>query len=347
MRLRADQLPAHLRRGLAPIYLVSGDEPLLRQEACDAIRAAAREAGFTERLVMDVDAAFDWQTLGEAAENLSLFAERRLIEMRFGSARVGDGSTALQRYAESPPADTLLLLVFPRIDAQVQRTRWYRAVEAAGAAVAVWPPDAGQFQAWVAERLRQRGLRADRSAIDLLAERSEGNLLACVQEIEKIRLLLEQEEIGAEDVLRAVADSARFDVFDLVDRALAGDAARSLRALQGLLTEGIEPPLITWALTRAIRSHAGFAAAIADGQPLDTVLRADRVWARRRGLVEQALRRHDRMAWWALTRLAGRVDRVAKGQAAGNAGDELLQLTMILAGALPVTKIREEESEYR
>lgn len=340
-------MAGHLERSSAPIYLVSGDEPLLVQEACDAIRAAARARGVSERTVFEVDGSFDWNALYQAAGNLSLFAERRLIELRFAAPKIGDGAAPLQAFAAAPPEDTLLLLVFPRLDSQTQKTKWYSAVEGAGAALHLWPPDLAQLPGWVGRRMTMRGLKPGRGAAELLAERSEGNLLACVQEIEKILLLRGPGPIEADEVLQAVADSARYDVYDLVDAALAGDAARCLRVLRGLREEGVEPPLPAWALTRAVRTHAGFAARREAGENLESLLRFDRVWSRRQGLVERALRRHGRRTWWELLRRAGQVDRVAKGQVPGNAWDELLQLTLIIAGVLPVTAIREEESGYR
>lgn len=333
MKLRAEQLAAHLAGRAAPVYLVSGDEPLLVQEACDAIRAAARARGFSERLVFEVDSAFDWNALGQAAGNLSLFAERRLIELRFAGTRPGDeGAAVLADYAARPPEDTLLLLSMPRLDSQAQKGKWFKAVEAAGAVLQLWPPELAQLPGWVARRMTGRGLRPGAGAAAVLAERSEGNLLACAQEIEKILLLRGPGPVEAEEVLQAVADSARFDVFDLVDCALAGDAARGVRVLQGLRGEGVEPPLIVWALTRAIRAHAGFAARRAGGENLESMLRFDKVWSRRQGLVERALRRHERRAWWDLLRRAALLDRVSKGQAPGNAWDELLQLVLAIAG---------------
>lgn len=336
MRLRPEQLTTHLAGTLAPLYLVSGDEPLLAQEACDAIRAAARARGFSERTVFEVDHAFSWNALAQAAGNLSLFAERRLIELRFDSARPGEeGGDALARYAAAPPDDTLLLLRFPRLDGQAQKSKWYKAVEAGGAVLPLWPPELAELPGWVARRMTQRGLKPGAGAAAVLAERSEGNLLACAQEIEKILLLRGPGAVDADEVLQAVADSARFDVYDLVDGALSGDGARCLRVLGGLRAEGVEPPLVAWALTRAIRAHAGFAARRARGEDLGALLRFDKIWGRRQGLVERALRRHDRGAWLDLLRQAAHLDRVAKGQAPGNAWDELLQLALTIAGLPP------------
>ncbi len=347
MKLRAEQLAAHLAGRLASIYLVSGDEPLLMQDACDAIRAASRAQGFSERLVFDVDAGFNWNALAQAASNLSLFAERRLIELRFAAARPGDeGAEALIAYAAHPPADTVLLLSFPRIDAQTQKGKWFKALESAATVIPLWPPELAQLPSWVARRMTQRGLQPGAGAAALLAERSEGNLLACAQEIEKILLLRGPGPVEADEVLRVVADSARYDVYDLVDSALAGDAARAVRILRGLRGEGVEPPLIAWALTRAIRAHAGFAARCEQGENLEALLRFDKVWSRRQGLVERALRRHRRRDWWRMLRQAAVLDRIAKGQAPGNAWDELLQLALTIAGIRPPVEQSDEELEH-
>lgn len=347
MKLRAEQLATHLAGRMAPIYLVSGDEPLLVQESCDAIRAAARAQGFSERLAFEVETGFSWNTLNQATSNLSLFAERRLIELRFATARPGDeGAEALAAYAAQPPADTLLLLSFPRIDSQAQKSKWFKALEAPAALIQLWPPELDQLPSWVARRMTQRGLQPGAGVAALLAERSEGNLLACAQEIEKILLLRGPGPVEAEEVLRVVADSARYDVYDLVDSALAGDAARGVRILRGLQGEGVEPPLIAWALTRAIRSLAGFAARREQGESLETLLRFDKVWSRRQGLVERALRRHRRPDWWRMLRRAAVLDRIAKGQVPGNAWDELLQLTLTIAGIRPLVERTDDELEH-
>ncbi len=332
MKIAARQLPRHLQGGLAPVYLVSGDDPLLVQEACDLVRTRAREEGCSERMVFHAEAGFDWQALLQAAGGMSLFAERRLLELRLPGGRPGEaGARVLQAYGERPPPDTVLLVICPRLDGAAQRSRWFKALEQAGVVVQVWPLTPRELPRWVAERMRAAGLRPDGEAVRLLVERVEGNLLAAVQEIEKLRLLHEG-QVDAEAVLAAVADSARFDVFGLVDAALAGDARRATRILAGLRREGVEPVLVLWALARELRALARMAARVENGEAVEAVLAGQRVWDKRKPLMRAALARHGRRRWQGLLRRAARIDRLVKGQAPGNAWDELLQLALAMAG---------------
>ncbi len=333
MRLRAELLESHLAGGVAPLYLVSGDEPLLVGEAGDLIRQAARAQGYSERSVIHADASFDWSELARAAGSLSLFAERRMIDLRLPSGRPGDaGARAFTEYAGAPPADTLLLVTLPRLDAQLQKSKWFKAIEGVGVVIQVWPPEGAEFADWVARRMRALDLQPEPGAAALLAERVEGNLLACVQEIEKIRLLCGPGPVDADRVLQSVTDSARYDVFDLVDCALDGDLARCVRVARGLEGEGVESTLVLWALARAIRSHARFAAALARGERLEQLIQWDKAWSRRQALIRRALQRHGVRSWWRMLRQAAAVDRMIKGRTAGNVRDELLQLSLMIAG---------------
>ncbi|MFQ5488684.1 MAG: DNA polymerase III subunit delta [Gammaproteobacteria bacterium] len=333
MKLNARQLPRQLESGLAPLYFISGDEPLLVQEACDLVRRHAREQGCSERIVIHAESGFDWNSLLQEASGMSLFAERRLLELRLPGGRPGEaGGRVLQAYGEQPPPDNVLLIISGKIDAAQQRSRWFKALEQAGVVVQVWPLTARELPAWIEQRMRGAGLRPQREAVLLLAERVEGNLLAAVQEIEKLRMLHGAGPLGVDEVLAAVADSARFDVFALVDSALAGDGRRAARILGGLRREGVEPVLVLWALGREIRSLAAMAALLAGGTGLEQVLARQRVWEKRKPLLRQALQRHDRRRWQHLLRRAAHLDRLIKGQAAGNIWDELLQLSLEVAG---------------
>lgn len=333
MKLRLEQLEAHLASGVAPIYLVSGDEPLLVQEACDSIRAAARARGYSERVVFSVEPSFDWNSLMETAMGMSLFAEQRLIELRLPGGKPGEaGAKALIRYAERPAEGNLLLISLPRLDKAAQSSKWFGALERAGVVVQPWPPGAAQLPGWVTQRMRGKGMRPTPEAAAALAGLVEGNLLACAQEIDKLLLLHGPGAIGVEDVMDAVADSARFDVFALADSALAGEAARSLRVLRGLRDEGVEPVLIAWALVREIRTLAALSQGLNQGRKLFALFQQHRIWEKRQPLMEQALKRHDLAQLWAMLRLGARIDRVIKGQAAGNVWDELIQLCVMMAG---------------
>ena len=239
MNLAADRLEAHLAGGLSPIYLITGDDPLLTGEALDAVRARARSDGYTDRTVFQVDRYFDWHELSAASSAMSLFAERQLIELRLPTGKPGDaGGKALRAYAASPSPDAVLLIAAGKIDKRSLSSAWAGAIDQAGVIVQVWPIDRTRLPQWIGRRLKAVGLDAGPDVARLIADRVEGNLLAADQEVRKLALLLEPGKIGEDDVLRAVADSARYDVFQLVDAATGGDLRRAQRVLDGLEAEG-------------------------------------------------------------------------------------------------------------
>jgi DNA polymerase-3 subunit delta len=333
MQLRPEQLDAHLKKHLAPVYFISGDEPLRVLEAADAVRAAARVQGFDEREVLTVQAGFDWNSLLAEAGNLSLFAQRRIIDLRIPTGKPGDaGARALREFVVQPPEDTLLLVTAGKLEPAARKSKWVQALEQAGVAVFVWPLAAQELAGWVRARMRKRGLEPDADAVRMLAERVEGNLLACVQEIDKLYLLRGGGPVDAGDIAGLVADHARYDVYTLVDAALAGRAARGVRILNGLQAEGVAPPVVLWALARELRQLAAMAAELGKGQSLGGVLTRYRVWANRKEVVGAALQRLSAATCARLLRHCAAIDRVCKGRAAGNAWDELLQLTLQLAG---------------
>ncbi|MFA5633129.1 MAG: DNA polymerase III subunit delta [Porticoccaceae bacterium] len=337
MRLRPEQLNQHLAQQLAPVYLICGDEPLLAQEAADAVRGAARQRGFGQRELFHADASFDWQILLNEANALSLFAEKKLLELRLDSGKPGDkGAKALIEYCQSPSPDNLLLIISGKLDSSALRGKWVKALEDAGALIQVWPVAAAQMPNWIAGRLREHGIRASRAAADILADRVEGNLLAAIQEIEKLKLLAPSGEVDATTMSTVVADSARYDVFALIDKTLEGDAASATRVLRGLREEGTEPLVILWALTRELRTLLQAAEARNFHDSVDAVFRKNKVWDKRQPLLKSALRRlrlaHLRM----LLRQTAVVDRTVKGLHAGSPWDELTTLVMSFADAPPL-----------
>ncbi|WP_040261593.1 DNA polymerase III subunit delta [Pseudomonas massiliensis] len=343
MKLPPAQLGKHLQGPLAPIYLVSGDEPLLCQEAADAIRAAARRQGFDERQVFNADNNFDWGTLLQAGASLSLFAEKRLLELRLPGGKPGDkGAAALLEYCNRPAEDTLLLVSLPKLDGSTQKSKWASALINAPHAqfIQVWPVDPAQLPQWIAQRLAQAGLNAQPDAVEFIAARVEGNLLAAAQEVEKLKLLAEGGQVTLETVQGAVADSARFDVFGLVDAILLGEASHGLRILEGLRGEGVEPPVILWALARELRTLASAAQAFSQGMPLDRVFSQMKppVWDKRRPLVSKAMQRCSAARWNQLLQDAQHLDAQIKGQAPGSVWAGLSRLVLLMAGqrfALP------------
>ncbi len=334
MRLRVDQLAAHLARGLAPAYLISGDEPLQTGEAADAVRRAARHAGYTEREVFDVQGAgFDWTVLRMASDSLSLFAERRVFDLRLASAAIGaPGSDALSAYAANPPPDTLMLVSCPRLDQKQAALRWVKALDGLGALVQVWPVERARLGPWIEQRMRSRGLVPEAGVVPMLAERIEGNLLAAAQEIDKLLLLNGPGVVSAEVLADAVADSARFDVFALVDAALEGRAARCLRMLDVLNAEGVPEPVVLWALAREIRELAGMAYQMAAGGDAERVLAAHRVWDKRKPAVRAGLDRLPLARWQRLLQACAQADRVIKGRETGDAWRVLGEIALGMAG---------------
>ena len=237
-----------------PAYLVSGDEPLLTGEAADAIRERARAAGFTEREVHFIERAADWDDVRASGANLSLFGARRLVEIRMHSGKPGvAGGAALVSLLKAKDPDALYLILAPRLDRDAQAAEWVRALDAVGGWVQVWPVEAQRLVGWLRGRCRTLGLEADADALELLAARTEGNLLAAQQELTKLALLAQDRRISAQTVLASVADSARYDVFQLGESVLAGEAPRALHMLAGLRAEGTEPTLVLWALAKALR----------------------------------------------------------------------------------------------
>jgi DNA polymerase-3 subunit delta len=297
-QIRPDQLDAHLSRGLKTLYTVHGDEPLLAQEAGDAIRRAAREAGHSERKVYTVSGAhFDWSGLLGASQALSLFADKQLIEIRIPSGKPGkEGSQALQRYCEQLSPDVVTLVTLPRLDRQQQGSGWFGALEGAGITLRVEPVERRALPQWIAQRLKAQGQRVAEGdegvrTLAFFADRVEGNLLAAHQEISKLALLYPQGGLSFEQVEAAVLNVARYDVFKLSEAVLAGQVGRALRMLDGLAAEGEAPVLVHWTLAEDIRALKRVKDAVDSGSPLPMALRQARVWGIKERLYERLVPR--------------------------------------------------------
>ena len=333
MDIRLAQLPQHLERGLAPIYVVHGDEPLLAIEAGDAIRAAARRAGCEEREILVVEPGFKWDALLAANANMGLFGGRKLVDLRIPSGKPGvEGAKALEAYAANPNPDHVTLVTLPRLDRAAQGAAWFAALTGAGVAVIVYPLDRNDLPAWIAARLARQKQRAGRESLAFLAERCEGNLFAAQQEIEKLGLLLGEGELDHDAVLRAVADVARYDVFQLSEAWLDGDAVRALRILRALEAEGEGIQLLLWQLSEDVHALASVQDAVAGGTPAASAIRSARVWGKRQAALERAVRRVRPGVAMALLRALARLDALSKGIGRGNAWDDLVTLATTLAG---------------
>ncbi len=335
-KLHPDRLAGALQQQLAPAYLICGEEPLLIQEACDSVRRAAKAAGFSEHERYYNETGFDWEQLLTSANSLSLFAERKLLEIRIDNGKPGDkGGKALETYCSNPSPDNLLLVVCPA--KPDQRSKWYKALEQIGAVVQVWPVVGAQLPRWIEQRIHHAGLKAEPQAVELLASLLEGNLLAAMQEIEKLKLLCSNGIITASAVAGAVADSARYNVFSLTDKALHGDARSAVKTLHGLRGEGTEPLAILGVLTREIRSLATIAYATNQGQNFDWACKNAGVWDTRKPLIKSALHRLKLPHLLLLLRKANGIDKAVKGMRDADPWDELLDLTLNMAGTVSLS----------
>ena len=333
MDLRLRDLPSHLERPLAPVYVVHGDEPLQAIEACDAIRAAARRQGYDEREVLVAEAGFKWDAFIAANANLGLFGNRKLVDLRIPSGKPGvDGARALEACAAHASADQLLLITLPKIDRATQATAWFSSLEGAGVAVAVYPLEREALPAWIAARLARQRQRATPETLAFLADRCEGNLIAARQEIEKLGLLLPEGGLDQEAVERVVTDVARYDVFQLSEAWLAPDAGRALRIIAALEAEGEGIPLLLWQLGEDIHALAAVQEAIAAGTPVANAMRNARVWGKRQAAMERAARRVRPATLGPLLSALARLDALAKGIGRGNPWDELRSVAMMLMG---------------
>jgi len=331
-RLRAEQLNAQLARSLASAYVVHGDEALLALEAADAVRAAARKQGYVEREVFIAERGFDWSALVHAGATLSLFGGRRIIELRIPSGKPGvQGTEAIQAYCAHPNPETLTLVSLPRLDRAAQSSAWFSALANASVVVDVYPVDRARLPAWIGERLMRQGQRAPREALDYLAERVEGNLLAAHQEVQKLALLAPPGELSFETVNEAVANVARYDAYAASESLLAGDTARYARVIEGLRGEGEAPNLVLWALAEDLRALLRIQEGLDAGRPIETLLRENRVWGPRQASMRAAVRRHARRALEAALARASAIDRAIKGVGRGSPWDQFLALGLELA----------------
>ena len=322
MQLPLSQLSAQLQKGLRPLYVLHGDEPLLQQEAQDAIRAAARAAGYTERSSFTVAGAhFDWSAVLAAGGSLSLFADRQIVEIRIPTGKPGkDGSQALQQIADSARGnDSVLTLVsLPRLDKATRTSAWFTALEGAGAAVQIDPVERAQLTAWIAQRLAAQGQRvppgeAGQRTLQFFADRVEGNLLAAHQEIAKLALLHPPGELPEGAVESAVLNVARYDVFKLSEAVLSGQVARVQRMLDGLQAEGAAAVLVHWTLAEDIRALKRCRDALDAGKPLPMALRESRVWGPKERMFGPLLQRASAPQLARLLQSAHLVDGIVKG----------------------------------
>ncbi len=336
MQLRVDALEGQLARGLAPLYVISSDEHLLALEAADKIRRAARANGYSERDVLTVERSFKWGELLAANQALSLFGDKKLIELRIPTGKPGkDGGAALQSYAKDLSPDNLTLVTLPKLDWQTAKAAWVGALQQVAVYIEIPAVERAQLPGWIGTRLAAQGQSADRQSLDFIADRVEGNLLAAHQEIQKLGLLHEPGKLTFEQIHDAVLNVARYDVFKLSEAMLAGDAARLVRMLEGLKGEGEALPLVLWAVAEEIRTLLKLKSGMAQGRPLGMLLKEYRIWGPRERMMEPALRRIPLATLETALQQAAQVDKMIKGLRAktfaGDAWDAMLQLALKVA----------------
>lgn len=334
MKLTVEDLPRHLSKGLQPLYVIHGAAMLLAIEAADAIRAAARNDGYSEREVLIADTGFKWAELRNSAQSLSLFSSRKVLDLRIPSGKPGvEGAQALQEYCQQLNADTVTLISLPRLDAATMKSKWFSTLAEQGVVIAADEIALNELPVWIAGRLQRQKQSADADTLAFLAQRVEGNLLAAFQEIQKLALLFPEGHLSFEQVKDAVMDVARYDVFKLSEAMLAGDAARFAHILEGLRAEGTATVLILWALAEDIRTMAKVSRAMQQSGNLAGALRDARVWGVRQKLVERAVRRFSPAFAERALRQAALIDKLVKGLRSGDVWDELLQLGVRCARA--------------
>ncbi|MBI5429991.1 MAG: DNA polymerase III subunit delta [Nitrosomonadales bacterium] len=332
MQISSEDLPRHLASGLKPLYVVHGDALLLAIEAADSIRAAARAAGYSERETFIAEQYFKWGELRSSAQSMSLFAERKVIDLRIPSGKPGvEGGQALQDYVADMSPDVLTLISLPKLDWTVQKSQWYAALDKQGVMVSAEDVPRNALPRWIAGRLGRQGQTADSTTLEFLADRCEGNLLAAYQEIRKLALLFPEGELAFDQVKDAVMDVARYDIFKLSEAMLNGNAERYVRILDGLRAEGTATVLVLWAISEDIRTLGKVLQATQRGGNLGNVLRDLRVRRDKQGLIEQAARRLKLAHIERAMQQAARLDKTIKGLRAGDVWDELLQLGLRFA----------------
>lgn len=327
MRIKLEQLPQHLQKQTASLYTLFGNEPLLILEAADLIRAHAHQQGYTERELFTVDQHFDWSALLNAGNNLSLFGDRKIMEIRIPSGKPGkEGGKAIETYCNALPPDTLTLITLPRLDKQGQATKWFKTLETTSILIPVYAIERDQLPGWIGQRLARQHQKVDSATLQFLADQVEGNLLAAHQEIRKLALLYPDGNLSFDQVKDVVLNVARYDIFQLTDAMISSNTARYTLILTGLQGEGTAPLLILATLAEQIRQLITIRKGLDNGQSPAQLLQAARVWGDRQKSVMAAAKRVNLQSLMQGLRGAAKIDRIIKGVAQGDIWDELLQL---------------------
>ncbi|QBC44048.1 DNA polymerase III subunit delta [Iodobacter fluviatilis] len=329
--MRPDDLPRQLSKGLSALYTLHGDESLLLLEAVQQIRDAAKKTGYIEREVLTVETGFAWSSLEMQGNSFSLFSDKKIIELRILTGKPGtDGGKAIEAYCSNLPPDTITIVTSPKLDKTGQNSKWFQALSAKGEVLEAKNIEHRQLPEWIAQRLARQQQKLAPEALQFLADRVEGNLLAAFQEIQKLALLHPAGEISLEDLQTSVANVARYDVFQLGAALLTGDATRFARMLAGLRAEGEAPHLVLWSLAEEIRTLYRLGLGKQRGTPSAQLFKELRIWGEKQKLVEPALARVKAAQLKAALAQAALIDQMNKGVAKGEVWDELMNMCLPL-----------------
>ena len=338
MKIHADQLIAHLHRSLSPVYIIAGEELLLIQEAEDAIHAAAKKLNFNEHIKFTIDSGFDWALFQKSVENRSLFSDKQSIYLDLSTKKISDvGQKILVNFLQKSYPDKLLILRVGKLDTALQKKAWYKAAEKTGVVIPVWPLSPTQLLTWIQRRLNIVYLRIDQEGLQLLAMRTEGNLLATAQEIEKLSLLFPTHAsspklLNLADIEEASSNNARFNVFSLTDAILANQPVAIIRILKTLEAEGSEAILVLWVLRREAHQWAKWISALQKGQSLTQLLTGNFMMEKRRPLIEQILKKQSLENLYHCLQQAAKIDQMIKGAQLGVVWNELRMLALSMIG---------------
>lgn len=334
MRIRVEHVEKELKRNLLPIYMVSGDEPLLVQEVVSQIRSACKNAGYDERNILNVDRQFDWSSLNDSANSLSLFAEKKLTELRLGNSKPGrPGAKAIGEYCSHPPEDTILIIECGRVDAQTLKSKWIGEIDKIGGIIQVWPISLNEMPKWLHQRAKKLALNLDNEAINLLCDRLEGNLLAAQQELEKLKLLFGANAINVDHVLESVSDSSKYTIFDLTESCLKGNTQLAIKIAGNLSNDKNSAPGALAVISKDIRILLALSIANQKGLPLQPVFKQYRVINRRQAELSQASKRLGRARLMQLLESCKQVDDLMKGVEKGiSPWSKLLDIAINLSG---------------
>lgn len=336
MKVRVDQLEQQLKKSLAPIYIISGDEVLLCQEAADAIRKAALAHNIDERLRFVADAQFDWQDVINENNSLSLFSSRRVFDIQIDKM-AEKHSKALTQLGQSLSEDNVVLLTLPKVDARTQKAKWFTQLESKGIFVQIWPIDSNRLGSWVQQRAQALDLSLSRDAASIICERGEGNLLALSQELEKLALIHGSgAKIDAEKVVESVADSSRYSIYDLSDRLLMGKVKEAMHCLSQLISEGVEANIILWLFNRELQTLTNLLQAMKSSS-LRQACQGERIWDKRIPFYESAMSRHNQVTLPYMQNYLALMDKTVKGLEGPDIHTGFRNLVMMFCGFKPVS----------